>query len=207
MRREFEVFWVILYSQLVNMVLENLLTKEIGLSSDLFRRLMDECNEVILKKKDFLLHQGQICSFIGFVETGVLRSYIEREGDDYISDFYFEGSFTTSYRSFLTGEASIGSIQALEKSVIYCLSKSKYDQLLQISNEWYKLGKYVADTLFIKKCRKETSLLMDNALARYKLLLETYPKIEQHVSQYHIASYLGIKPESLSRLKTLNIGQ
>lgn len=207
MRREFEVFWVILYSQLVNMVLENLLTKEIGLSSDLFRRLMDECNEVILKKKDFLLHQGQICSFIGFVETGVLRSYIEREGDDYISDFYFEGSFTTSYRSFLTGEASVGSIQALEKSVIYCLSKSKYDQLLQISNEWYKLGKYVADTLFIKKCRKETSLLMDNALARYKLLLETYPKIEQHVSQYHIASYLGIKPESLSRLKTLNIGQ
>jgi len=64
-----------------------------------------------------------------------------------------------------------------------------------------------ADTLFIKKCRKETSLLMDNALARYKLLLETYPKIEQHVSQYHIASYLGIKRESLSRLKTLNIGQ
>lgn len=207
MRREFEVFWVILYSQLVNMVLENLLTKEIGLSSDLFKRLMDECNEVILKKKDFLLHQGQVCSFIGFVETGVLRSYIEREGDDYISDFYFEGSFTTSYRSFLTGEASVGSIQALENSVIYCLSKSKYDQLLQISNEWYKLGKYVADTLFIKKCRKETSLLMDNALARYKLLLETYPKIEQHVSQYHIASYLGIKPESLSRLKTLNIGQ
>lgn len=189
------------------MVLENLLTKEIGLSSHLFRRLMDECNEVVLKKKDFLLHQGQVCSFIGFVETGVLRSYIEREGDDYISDFYFEGSFTTSYRSFLTGEASVGSIQALENSVIYCLSKSKYDQLLQISNEWYKLGKYVADTLFIKKCRKETSLLMDNALARYKLLLETYPKIEQHVSQYHIASYLGIKPESLSRLKTLNIGQ
>ena len=54
-------------------------------------------------------------------------------------------------------------------------------------------GKYIADTLFIKKCRKETSLLMDNALDRYKLLLQTYPNIEQHVSQYHIASYLGIK--------------
>ena len=48
---------------------------------------------------------------------------------------------------------------------------------------------------------------MDNALGRYKLLLQTYPNIEQHVSQYHIASYLGIKPESLSRLKSLNIGQ
>lgn len=48
---------------------------------------------------------------------------------------------------------------------------------------------------------------MDDALERYKLLLRTYPHIEQHVSQYHIASYLGIKPESLSRLKSLNIGQ
>ena len=178
------------------MVLENLIIKEIGLSLDLFRRLVGECDEVILKKKEYLLRQGQVCSFIGFVETGVLRSYIEKEGEDYISDFHF-----------LTIEASVGSIQALENSVLYCLSKSNYDQLLQTSNEGYKLGKYIADTLFIKKCRKETSLLMDDALERYKLLLRTYPHIEQHVSQYHIASYLGIKPESLSRLKSLNIGQ
>ena len=187
------------------MVLENLIIKEIGLSLDLFRRLVGECDEVILKKKEYLLRQGQVCSFIGFVETGVLRSYIEKEGEDYISDFHFQGSFATSYRSFLTIEASVGSIQALENSVLYCLSKSNYDQLLQTSNEGYKLGKYIADTLFIKKCRKETSLLMDDALERYKLLLRTYPHIEQHVSQYHIASYLGIKPESLSRLKSLNI--
>lgn len=189
------------------MILEDIVINKVGISHELFERLMDVCDEVILKKKDFLLQQGQICSFIGFVETGVLRSYIEKEGEDYISDFYFEGSFTTSYRSFLTREASVGGIQVLEDSVIYCLSKSNYDQLLQDSNEWYKLGKCIADTLFIKKCRKETSLLMDNALGRYKLLLQTYPHIEQHVSQYHIASYLGIKPESLSRLKSLNIGQ
>ena len=95
------------------MVLENLIIKEIGLSLDLFRRLVGECDEVILKKKEYLLRQGQVCSFIGFVETGVLRSYIEKEGEDYISDFHFQGSFATSYRSFLTIEASVGSIQAL----------------------------------------------------------------------------------------------
>ena len=48
---------------------------------------------------------------------------------------------------------------------------------------------------------------MESAYERYKLLLKTYPRIEQHVSQYYIASYLGIKPESLSRLKSLNLGQ
>lgn len=56
-------------------------------------------------------------------------------------------------------------------------------------------------------CRKETAMLTDDAYNRYKLLLKTYPNIEQHVSQYHIASYLGIRAESLSRIKSLNIGQ
>ena len=84
------------------MILENILINEVGLSSDLYGRLIDTCDKVFLKRKDYLLHQGQICRFIGFVESGVLRSYIEKEGDDYISDFYFEGSFITSYRIFLT---------------------------------------------------------------------------------------------------------
>lgn len=189
------------------MELENLIIKEIGLSYELYERLMKVCDEVVLKKKEFLLHQGKFCTFIGFVEKGVLRSYIEKEGDEYISDFYFKGSFITSYRSFLTKELSVGSIQALDDSTIFCLSRSSHNLLLQESNEWYKLGKYIADTLFIRKCRKETALLMDSAFDRYKLLLQTHPKIEQYVSQYHIASYLGIKPESLSRLKSLNIGQ
>ena len=96
-----------------------------------------------------------------------------------------------SYQSFLTQEKSVGSIQALEDSFIYCLDKSDYDRLLNESTEWYKLGKYIADTLFINKCRKETAMLTDDAYNRYKLLLKTYPNIEQHVSQYHIASYLG----------------
>ena len=115
--------------------------------------------------------------------------------------------FRISYQCFLTQEKSVGSIQALEDSFIYCLDKSDYDRLLNESTEWYKLGKYIADTLFINKCRKETAMLTDDAYNRYKLLLKTYPNIEQHVSQYHIASYLGIRAESLSRIKSLNIGQ
>lgn len=189
------------------MDIKKLIIEEIGLSNSSYERLIEVTERFSLKKKDFLLQQGKVCTFIGFVEKGTLRSYIEKDGEEYTSDFYTDGSFTTSYRSFLTKEPSIGSIQALENSLILSLSKSNYELLLQESNEWYKLGKYIADTLFIRKCGKESSLLMDSALDRYKLLLRTFPHIEQHVSQYHIASYLGIKPESLSRLKSLNIGQ
>lgn len=137
----------------------------------------------------------------------MLRSYIERDTVEYIKDFCFPGSIVVSYKSFLTGEPSIGSIQALEDTCLITLSCSAYNQLLKESNEWFKFGKYISDSLLIKKCRKETSFLMDNAFERYKLLLKTYLQIEQHLSQYYIAAYFGIKPESLSRLKSLNIGQ
>lgn len=95
----------------------------------------------------------------------------------------------------------------MEDTHLITLPRSAYDQHLKASNEWFKFGKYISDSLLSKKCRKETSFLMDNAFERYKLLLRTYPQIEQYLSQYHIAAYLGIKPESLSRLKSLNIGQ
>ena len=151
------------------MDIKELIIEKVGLPNSSYERLIDITERISLKKKDFLLQQGKVCTFIGFVEKGTLRSYIEKDGEEYISDFYTDGSFTTSYRSFLTKEPSIGSIQALEDSLMLSLSNS--------------------------------------ALDRYKLLLQTFPHIEQHVSQYHIASYLGIKPESLSRLKSLNIGQ
>ena len=83
------------------------------------------------------------------------------------------------------------------------LKKDDYDNLLKTSDEWYKLAKHISDDYFLRKCKRQTSLLMDTAKDRYDLLLTTYPGIEQWVPQYHIASYLGIKPESLSRIKSL----
>jgi len=187
--------------------LYSIIKETLNFPDDFYTRLIDLSDHKILSKKEFLLQTDKVCSFIGFVENGILRSYKEKDGEEYIGDFYTPGSFVTSYRSFILQQPSIGSIQALESSKVLIITKKSYDLLLSESPLWYKLGKYIVDTLFIKKCSKETSLLMDSAKERYNLLLKTYPQIEQHVSQYHIASYLGIKPESLSRIKSLNIGQ
>ncbi|MCL2291341.1 MAG: Crp/Fnr family transcriptional regulator [Bacteroidetes bacterium] len=188
-------------------VLEQILIENLKLSNEMYNRFIELSGTKHLKKKEFFVYQGKISHYLGIIESGVLRSYIEKDAEEFIKDFYFSGSFVVSYGSFLTGEPSIGNIQALEETHLITLSRSAYDQLLKESDEWYKLGKYISDCLLIKKCRKESSFLMDNAYERYKLLLKTYPRIEQHVSQHYIASYLGIKPESLSRLKSLNIGQ
>jgi hypothetical protein len=103
----------------------------------------------------------------------------------------------------LTQQPTNNNIQALSNSTIYTISYTNYSKLLQTDLEWYKLSKLISDTLLIKKCKREKSLLTDSAEDRYNLLLETYPQIEQLVAQYHIASYLGVKPESLSRIKSL----
>ncbi len=187
--------------------LHSIITEKLEYSESDYARLLEYSEIKTFPKKEFLLRTGKPCAFIGFVESGVLRSFREKDGEEYISDFYVPGSFITSYRSFLTEEPSVGAIQALENSRILFISRLDYDALLKESAHWYRFAKYIADTLFIKKCIKETSLLMDSAEDRYKLLLKTYPQIEQHVAQYHIASYLGIKPESLSRIKSLNIHQ
>jgi len=180
-----------------------ILTDEVGMNQEHYLQLKEVLKEVRLKKKEYLVKAGETCSFIGFVHQGVLRSYTIKDGDEFNLAFSLPGSFVSSYTSFLTQTQTNGYIQALSDATIYTISYADYGELLKSNPIWYKLGKHIADTLFIKKCKRETSLLIDSATERYKLLLATYPQIEQLVAQYHIASYLGIKPESLSRIKSL----
>lgn len=188
-------------------MLERILKEELNLPDEMYGRFIGLAGTEHIKKKEMFVERGKVCRRLGIIESGVLRSYLEKDGDEFIKDFYFPGSIVVSYGSFLTGEPCIGNIQALEDTRLITISRSACDRLLEESAEWYKFGKYISDCLLIRKCRRETSFLMDDAYERYKLLLKTYPKIERHVSQHHIAAYLGIKPESLSRLKSLNTGQ
>ncbi len=183
--------------------LAKILTEKIGLTDEQFGQLVQIFRKENLNKRDFMIQAGQTCSFIGFVERGIIRSYILKDGEEFNVDFSIPGSFVSSYTSFLAQTPTKGYIQALSDTIVYTISYSDYTNLLNSNPEFFKLVKHISDMLFLKKCRRETSLLMDSAADRYKLLLQTYPQIEQLVAQYHIASYLGIKPESLSRMKSL----
>jgi len=185
-------------------VVEKILIENLKLSNELYDRFMELSNTKHLKKKDYFTQVGKVCHHLGIIESGVLRSFIEKGAEEFTKDFYFTGSLVVSYGSFLTGELCTGSIQALEETHLITLSRTAYFQLLEESVEWYKFANYISFGFLARKCPRETSFLTDDAYERYKLLLKTYPRIEQLVSQHHIASYLGIKPESLSRLKNLN---
>lgn len=161
----------------------------------------------LIDKNNFLISEGTVCDFVGIVDSGSMRSFVRNDEEEFNNDFYFEDDFVSAYNSFLTRRSNGCNIQALTDTAVYCLSYQQLHALLEEDKEWMKFGKYVSDFFYIKKCERETSLLRNSAAERFNLLLENFPGIEQKVSQYHIASYLGIKPETLSRLKAAKISK
>jgi CRP-like cAMP-binding protein len=184
--------------------LTTILNEKIGIDINVIPDFLNIVTQKKFAKNEFLIQQGQKCNFIAFVKEGVFRSYVisGNEMQEFNNDFYMPHTITIALTSFLTDEKTNCNIQALTETEIYFITKSQLAFLINQNKEWVKLTKYIAENYFIRKCKRETSFLKDNALERFKVTLNLYPNIEQFVSQYHIASYLGIKPQSLSRIKS-----
>lgn len=156
-----------------------------------------------LIKKEHLIREGAICDFIGFVISGKLRSYVQNDNAEFNNDFYLQNNVVTAYTSYLTQNPTNCNIEALADTKIALITFKQFNSLIDEDARFLKLAKYISDIFFIRKCKRETSFLKNSAAERLEILYKTYPGIEQQISQYHIASYLGIKPESLSRIKLL----
>lgn len=155
-----------------------------------------------LKPGDFLLRAGEIPSQIGFVVAGILRLYyVNLAGSEFTKSFCPENHFVTAYSALILKQPAQFFIAALEESLLLVIDYGEYTKLctehpcLQIIN--HKL----VEALFIKKEKREAELLLDDATTRYQKFLLDYPNLENRVKQYHIASYLGISPVSLSRIR------
>jgi CRP-like cAMP-binding protein len=164
--------------------------------------LFDTISVRTIPKDEYIIKAGKYCDFIGFVQTGSLRSYIVTDNNEVNNDFYFENDFLSAFTSFVTGQVTGWNIQALEEAVVYTIPKKTLETLYRQNPEWLALGKYIFEKEFIKKCKREASFLRDHAKTRYLTLLQLYPSIEERVPLFHIASYLGITPETLSRIRS-----
>ena len=183
--------------------LKTLFTETLGLKSNHFDEFYKELRVKKLQKKEYLIQEGTVCDFIAIVISGTLRSYVQNKDGEFNNDFYLENSFVSAYTSFLTQMPTNCNIEALTNVEIYYISHQQFHQLIERDNNFLKLAKYISDNYFIRKCKRETSFLKNSAAERFEMIKKLYPEIEQKVPQYHIASYLGIKPESLSRIKLL----
>lgn len=156
-----------------------------------------------LRKKRFLLQDGDPCKYTVFVENGLLRSFtIDEKGNEHILQFSLEGWWAADLYSFLTGEASDYNIEALEDSELLMITKPSWDILLEEIPAFERYFRILIQNNLIATQRRLMRTLSETAEEKYQNLLKDFPDIIQRVPQHMIASYIGITRETLSRIRS-----
>lgn len=157
--------------------------------------------EKTYKKGDFFLAEGQICKQVGFVTKGLLRYYINHDGEDKTYDFAQENNFVCNYESFIPQTPSTKNIQALDECQILQISYDDLQIFYKSINGAERFGRVVIEQVFIQTLQDLSSFYTDAPELRYEKFLKRHPNLLQRISQYHVASYVGVKPQSLSRIR------
>lgn len=166
----------------------------------------DFSDKLLLKsfrKGDFLIRDGQIENYIYFLNKGATRNYFIKDGKEFTVDFQFEGDFVTAYYSFITREPSPIFIESLEDAETVAISYYSLHEFYSMHPRGEKVGRLMAELQYAKRLRKEMDLLSLTAEERYVRLLKKNPELINNISVKHLSSYLGIQPESLSRIRKL----
>ena len=161
-----------------------------------------------IRKKQYLLQEGDVCKAIAFVEKGVLRSYsIGEKGAEHIIQFALEGWTISDLYSFLTGEPATYNIDALENSELVIISKSAQEELLKKVPKYETYTRMQLTGAYLAMQKRITSIISLSLEERYANLTSVYPNIIQRVPQHMIASYMGLTPETLSRVRRKMTGK
>ena len=154
-----------------------------------------------LKKKDLLLEEGQVCNFIAFINSGILREYSFQNDKETTVDFVSENQFTSDYQSFIMEVPSMQYLEALTDVELLILKKSDINALYDQYKIWERFGRLIIEHVFCSAEAKRKKIISTSHEEQYRNFTATYPKIVQQVPQYYIASYLDLTPEHLSRLR------
>ncbi|GAB2583371.1 Crp/Fnr family transcriptional regulator [Spirosoma areae] len=154
-----------------------------------------------LTKYEHYLRAGEVCTHIAFINQGCLRYYYLKDGSEFNGQFFFEGSWIGEYQSFLTGKPSIQYFDALENAELLVMQHRDLQKLYTDLPKFERFGRVLAENVVIGSQYRTASLLFDTPEERYLKLISDRPKVVERIPLHHIASYLGIKPESLSRIR------
>ncbi len=157
---------------------------------------------MVLKARENFLRAGEVPDRFAFVKRGLLRYYyLDESGNEFTKNFFQEGFFLTSYSAMIQNRPSHFTIEALEESSIVVIYYKDWIRLYHGHACWaYFLVAMLERAFSIKETREREFLLLD-AEARYRSFLESYPGLESRIKQHMIASYLGITPVALSRIR------
>jgi CRP-like cAMP-binding protein len=153
------------------------------------------------KKDDFLLKQGQVISGLFLLEKGLVRAYFIKKDKEVNAWFGMENMFIGSILPLYTKTPSFENIQFLEDAIVYSIAVDDLNELYKKHPELNIIGRKLAEELCVVLEERITSLHTESAEERYQSLIRTFPDLLQRINLGHIASFLGITQETLSRIR------
>lgn len=170
-------------------------------------RLTSVIEFVSVKKRDFIIQPGRICRYRSYIDRGAFRVYYaDEEGKEHTVSIGVEDWFVTDFYSYITQTPAVNYAQALEDSVIL---RMKYEDIEPLCREIHALSEYfrlTTEKAFAYSRRRVIAGISQTAEERYQVYLKKYPNIAGRVPQYVLASYLGISPEFLSKIRARRAG-
>ena len=182
--------------------LQGTLSKFASIPECEWNKLLTKLHFLKLKKNEYFIKVGDVPDKMAFIVSGIFRVFYNTEaGVERILAIREENCLLSSYSSFLENTKSRFYFQALEDSCLLYVSLKDYNELLSSHFCWQiTSGKY-AELLYLEKEKREIEFLTEDAESRYNNLINKHPTFENRISQYNIASYLGITPVTLSRIR------
>lgn len=156
----------------------------------------------VVKKDSILIDKGEYSTSAFFINSGYLRYYTVIEtGEEQTIHLLSPGAFAASFCSFVTKTKSEETLHTITDSELLHINKNDLEKLYNTDVKWQIFGRKLMETLLLEKEKRIVDQLSLSAQARYERLLETNPALIQNVPIQYIASYIGIQPDSLSRIR------
>ena len=177
-------------------------SKLVPLSDDEFPACTSLLIPKRIRKGAYLTQEGEVSKYLSFVTKGCLRSYaISKKGEEHVVQFAMEGWWISDLYSFLSGKPGEYFIDALEESDVLLIDSPSYEKLCTTVPKFERYFRILLQNNYIATHRRVLASISLSAEERYLQMLDDYPTITQRVAQRQIASYLGITPEALSRIR------
>ncbi|NVN17080.1 cyclic nucleotide-binding domain-containing protein [Muricauda sp. HICW] len=174
---------------------------EFGISRADWEIFSSKLNRYEFPKKSMLVEAGKVENYLSFIEKGIVRLYIPKEDGGLTFGFVFNGAFVSAYDSFLTQKPSEYTVETITDTILWRLGHKELQEVYASSSIGNLIGRKASEELFLKKSKRELSLLRDSAEQRYLNLFEERPELLREIPLKYIASYIGVTPQALSRIR------
>ncbi|HEV7330549.1 MAG TPA: Crp/Fnr family transcriptional regulator [Flavisolibacter sp.] len=181
--------------------IRNAFETSVKISDEEWNFFTDRLTRQEFGKKTVILRAGKVEKHLSFIEEGIIRFYIPKETDDLTFSFSFQGSFVSAYDSFLMQAPCTYAVECIAPTVLWRISFEDLQLVYLHTKVGNHIGRLAGEDLFLKKMKRELSLLSYSPEQRYLNLFSEQPHLLQKIPLKFIASYIGITPQALSRIR------